>query len=309
MAERDFLIEAFNDCAERLRAGESLDDCLRRYPQQAAELRPMLLGIEALRRARPPVHEVEQARISARFRFEAALQNEPGKRRGGMFILRYVAAAAAVLIIGFGALTALAQSALPGDALYGIKLAGEHALMALAGSSDGERLNDRRIAEIEALLEAGRAEAVTFEGEVGTQTGPDWQIGGLSITVAADTSGAGDIRTGDRVRVSGYTTPEGELIAQSLLLLERGLTPPTATPIPSPIPSATPSPSPTITATASPTRVPTLTPLPATATPFAAAPTDDHGGDSGDDDDEADDDHSGSGGGGQDDDGEDDSDG
>lgn len=313
MAERDLLIEAFNDCAERLRAGESLDDCLRRYPQYAGKLRPILLGVEAVGRARPSAHEVKQARMSARFRFEAALQEKPDRRRGGLLNLRYAAAAVAVLIIGAGALTALAQSSLPGDPLYGLKRAGEQALTALAGSSDMERLNERRIAEIQALVAAGRAVAVTFEGEVGAQNGQDWQIEGLGVTVPADAAGAGDTRTGDRVRVSGYTTPGGELVAESLLLLERGLQPPTPTAIAPPTQTALPSatPTPTATPTVTPTRTPTAAPT-RTATPLLAAPTisltDDHDGDSDDDEPDDDDaDHSGSGGGGHDD-GDDDDD-
>jgi len=312
MAERDFLIEAFNDCVERLQAGESLEECLRRYPQHAAELRPILLGTEAVRRARPSIHEVEQARQSARFRFEATLRDDASQRRGIWPVLRYAAGAAAALILGVGVLTALAQSALPGDPLYGLKRAGEQALMALAGPADDGRLNDRRIAEIQALLAAGRAQTVAFEGEVGAQNGPDWQIGGLGVTVPVDAEGASGIRIGDRVRVNGHTTPEGALIAESLLLLERGLQPPTSTPGAPPsatvLPSATPTATPS--ATPTPTRTPTATLVP-TATPLGSAPitgpTDEPVDDGADEpDDDADDDHSGSGESGHDDDGDDD---
>lgn len=41
MAELN-LTEVFNDCVERLAQGQSIDDCLRRYPQYSSSLSPML---------------------------------------------------------------------------------------------------------------------------------------------------------------------------------------------------------------------------------------------------------------------------
>ncbi|MFN8377965.1 MAG: LysM peptidoglycan-binding domain-containing protein [Anaerolineae bacterium] len=251
MAERDFLTEVFNDCVERMRAGASIDECLSRYPEYAADLRPMLLSAEAVRRARVSASETQQAQLSARFRFEAEMQQDTRRRRGIPVLARYAAAAVAILVIGSGVLAALSQSALPGDPLYGIKRAGEQMLMALAGSTDSDRLSDRRVEEIQALLTAGRTEEVTFDGEVSAQNAGNWQIGGLSVTVPDDLDGAEDIHVGDRVRVSAFTTPNGDLIAHALLLLERGLQPPTSTPVP---------PTPVL-----PTLVPTS---PATSTPF-----------------------------------------
>jgi len=36
------LESAFNDCIEALRAGQSVEDCLGRYPEHRAELEPFL---------------------------------------------------------------------------------------------------------------------------------------------------------------------------------------------------------------------------------------------------------------------------
>ncbi len=41
MAELD-LTNVFNDCVDRMAQGQSIDDCLRRYPQYTSTLRPML---------------------------------------------------------------------------------------------------------------------------------------------------------------------------------------------------------------------------------------------------------------------------
>lgn len=303
MAERDLLIEAFNDCAERMRAGETVEACLRHYPQYAAELRPLLLSVEALTRARTSASESTQAESSARFRFEAALQKDARPRSVIPQFVRYAAAIIATVIIGGALLTALAQSALPGDPLYGVKRAGEQALMALAGSTDADRLNERRISEIQALLAAGRSAEVGFEGEVSAQDGQNWRIGGLDVTVSAETSGAAGVNISDRVRVSAFTTPGGEIVAQGLVLLERGLPPPSptpeplptqaeasATPLTMPTPTAFPSLTPLATATALPAHTPTATRTVGPATPTPSPIGDDQDDDDHDADDEGDDD-------------------
>ncbi|HYO88853.1 MAG TPA: LysM peptidoglycan-binding domain-containing protein, partial [Candidatus Limnocylindrales bacterium] len=283
MAEHDPLYDAFNDCVERLLAGEHLEDCLRRYPQYSVSLRPMLNSAEAVRRAQPSRAEATQAQMNARFRFEASLR--AGTRRRGLPVpLRYAAAAAAVLIVISGALVIGSQSALPGETLYGVKRAAEQALMALAGEQDSAQVNERRIEEISLLLAAGRTADVRFEGVIDAQAGQDWRIAGLPVLVTSDTPGAADAATGDRVQIAGYTTPSQQLIASAITMLERGLAPTpslqpsllaTFTPAPTftSTSTSTLSPTPTLSATATPSATPTATPmLSATATP-SATPT------------------------------------
>ena len=36
------LEKIFNECIERMQMGESVEDCLRRYPMHTAELEPLL---------------------------------------------------------------------------------------------------------------------------------------------------------------------------------------------------------------------------------------------------------------------------
>ncbi len=287
MAERDFLTEAFNDCVERLRLGANLDDCLRRYPQHAPELRELLAAIDAVQRSQIPASEARQAQMNARFRFEAALRENSARRRGVPAVLRFAVAAVALVVFGGGLLFAAARSSLPGDALYGIKRAGESAMLALGGGVDDGRLNDRRIEEIRELLTGGRTAEVSFEGQVFAQMGENWLIGELPVSVPAGTPDAGEIRIGDRVRVEGFTTPNRQLVAHRLVLTGRALlqTPeptsaptvaPSATPLytvtpantATPTPSATPTLTPTSTRTPSPSPTPSATP---TSTPITCA--------------------------------------
>src|SRR5688572_32877079 len=77
MVEID-LINAFDDCIDRLANGQTVDDCLRRYPQMAASLRPMLETGLLARRALYSPQEVAQAQYRVHLRVaQAAVDNTP----------------------------------------------------------------------------------------------------------------------------------------------------------------------------------------------------------------------------------------
>lgn len=60
------LVNAFNDCVDRMQAGQRLEDCLRQYPQYADELRSMLSVGQTVQRATPGLPEAARARMLAR---------------------------------------------------------------------------------------------------------------------------------------------------------------------------------------------------------------------------------------------------
>lgn len=59
-------ITIFNNCIERLHAGQSIEDCLRVYPEYATTLRPLLEMAQAIHHATPPIPAGTQARVKAR---------------------------------------------------------------------------------------------------------------------------------------------------------------------------------------------------------------------------------------------------
>src|SRR5690242_13182320 len=125
MAELD-LTNIFNDCVDRFTKGQSVDECLRRYPQYASTLRPMLEAGLLIQRMRVQPAEVLLAQTHVRRRFEDALRAPPRRRTN--IASRFVYTIAAILIIGIialGSLTAASQSSLPGDALYDAKIFSE----------------------------------------------------------------------------------------------------------------------------------------------------------------------------------------
>src|SRR5689334_16936330 len=116
MAERE-LLDALDDCMDRLAAGQSVEQCLRSYPGHAAVLRPMLEAGLLARRARVSSIEVAQAQDRVRFRLAQ-------HRRRNRSSIRWLRVAASLLIVFFFALGGLgiaAESSLPGDALYSVK--------------------------------------------------------------------------------------------------------------------------------------------------------------------------------------------
>src|SRR3989304_5459788 len=120
----DFALE---DCLTRMALGElTAEECLSLYPDLSAELRPLLAAAHKLGALKDLVPR-PQFRARNRALLVRHMQSHPRRNSawGRSRVLAY-AAGFAVLTLGFAtAGTALAQDALPGDALYPWKLASE----------------------------------------------------------------------------------------------------------------------------------------------------------------------------------------
>jgi len=268
MAELD-LTNAFNDCIDRIAQGQSLDDCLRRYPQYASTLRPMLEAGRLVQRIQIQPADVLAAQTRVRRRFEDALRAPPPKRTSPA--LRFVYALAAILIIGFisvVSLSAVSQGSLPGDSLYGVKIFSEGLQRSLLDNDSLEAsFNQRRIQEIQQLLALSRSEQVTFSGTIASQNGINWVIASLPITVQSSILNAAIVHIGDEVNVTAQTTELKTLTALTIQLLETNESPlPTPTlntAVPTFAPATqTPMPTNTLTPSQSPTPTQTNTPQP-----------------------------------------------
>jgi LysM repeat protein len=187
-------------------------------------------------------------------------------------VLGVAASLLLVLLLSGGGLTLAAETSLPGDPLYGIKRFSEAVRLALIGDTAlFEAFMQRRIDEIETLLDEGREAEVAFSGEVQQIGAGEWRVAGLLLLVDADTPGADAIRIGDLVEVKAFTTAQGQLILTAIDPAGNGSAPlviethsPTITRILSPTPTntATASQTTTQTATATPTATRTRTAMP-----------------------------------------------
>ncbi|MCU0498743.1 MAG: LysM peptidoglycan-binding domain-containing protein [Anaerolineae bacterium] len=78
MAVNRELLNAFEDCLNRLQAGESVAACLRLYPQYADQLRPMLQTAQiAQDQLQVDLRETQLAQDRVRVRIRAELANSP----------------------------------------------------------------------------------------------------------------------------------------------------------------------------------------------------------------------------------------
>ncbi len=175
------LSDAVNDCLDALRQGDSIDNCLGRYPDIADELRPLLAAATAMAGV-APIRD-DAARRIAHARFEGAVRHHLStNRRGasGRFSFRdwwnsRASGWSRVWAVGFTAVALFAvlstgaayasTNAMPDSPLYPVKRATEHARLAITFSDDSRaiyhlELIERRTLELAAVAETGDTEQV-----------------------------------------------------------------------------------------------------------------------------------------------------
>jgi hypothetical protein len=158
-----------DECLERLLVkGESMEQCLRSYPEQAAELEPLLLTALAIKKA-SVIQPHPEFRAKARYQFLSVLQTVEPKRRLPFFGWQprwvTVVAIVLVLLLAGGGTVAVAGNSMPDEPLYPVKLATEQVQLALTPSALGKaelyaKLADKRVAEIVYVANKGKPEQV-----------------------------------------------------------------------------------------------------------------------------------------------------
>lgn len=155
---------ALEDCLTRMRLeGAIPEECLAKYPQFRHELAPLLFAAQSLGalealEPRPEFRAQTRAKLHAHMRVK--------QRRQPIWFnalaFRYAASLALVFVMFTATGTALAQNALPGDTLFGWKLASEKIWYDLHGNSleADIYLTDRRVSEIEAIQGMGNLEEI-----------------------------------------------------------------------------------------------------------------------------------------------------
>lgn len=156
--------DILNECLDRLlTSGETLEQCLQSYPEQAAELRPLLETALAARQA-SAIEPRPEFRTQARYQLQSALQAAEARKSSffGTWWPRWATAAAIalVLLLAGGGTVAAASGSMPDSPLYPVKLVSEQVQLALTTSSLGKaelhiRLADKRVAEIVYLADKG----------------------------------------------------------------------------------------------------------------------------------------------------------
>lgn len=146
---------ALDNCLQRLGRGEPVEACLQRYPEQAAELKPLLEAAGRVRRGQkiePSPAFVADTR--AKIAQHAGAHPRPTRRPSMWFRLTplrraaiLAAAVIAFLLVG----TAYAQSAAPGDTIYAWKLASESVIRVFDPVPADMWISQRRAREVLAV--------------------------------------------------------------------------------------------------------------------------------------------------------------
>lgn len=159
-----------NECLERMLQGETLEQCIGRFPERASELKPLLETALVIRQA-VSVRPRPEFREDARHRFQAALLGMPHKPRWA-FHRRFwqpqwataLAVILAILMAGGGTVAA-ASASMPDEPLYPVKMAVERTWLVLTPSRLGKaelyaKLTERRTREIARMVDKDKPEKI-----------------------------------------------------------------------------------------------------------------------------------------------------
>jgi len=158
-----------DECLERvLIKGETIEQCLASYPEQAAELEPLLKTALVTKKA-SAIKPRPEFRERARYQFRSALlEMEPEKGRhffGWQPRWATAVIVVIVLLLASGGTVAAAGNSMPDEPLYQVKLATEAVRLALTPSALSKaelyaNLVDKRVTEIVNMADKGKPEQV-----------------------------------------------------------------------------------------------------------------------------------------------------
>ena len=223
------MIDALNDCLQRMEHGESLDSVLVGYPHLAAQLRPLLMTAVRVRSANQelvPPNLLSRQR-SRGLNLAADLHHRkirhPLYRGFGRTAVAFLSVIVILVMSSNGLLVASAHS-IPGDSLYPFKRSVE--LTQLNFVSDltqrqilEQTFSERRVDETKSLITIHRIEDVDFTGVVMSQSGDQWLVSGIPVVVPSQVDMDDGIEIGDDIDVQGSTDTDGNVEAMRLSLV------------------------------------------------------------------------------------------
>jgi len=229
------LHDALEYCLQNLEQGQDLDSVLKRYPDLAKQLRPVL---EASLRARTSgdisvpgdVQRRGRARLLQRTAEMREAKRAPRRRMIPMFSRWAITlGVAGTLFLSSTGLVSASSGTLPGDQLYPVKRTWEDVRLLFVFNPQGRNVlesqyEQERLNEIDELLMKGRSASITFSGLITNQQNRQWLVSGIPVTVTNSTRLPADvISNGVPVTVIGTTHNDGTVDAQEVQLLQPGV--------------------------------------------------------------------------------------
>jgi hypothetical protein len=192
--------DILNECLERIIKGETVESCLKIYPELAKELEP-LLKTALSARVMSSIQPKPEFKVRARSEFQAALREIQSKKTQKVSRFSWLqwrpawsiaATTAAVVVIALGSTVAAAGNSMPNDVLYSLKIASENVQLAVTPSEIGKaelnaKFADKRVDEIIQMASTGTTqEVLTAANNLSVNTSNMAEIAGVE---AASTNG------------------------------------------------------------------------------------------------------------------------
>ncbi|MFA5837866.1 MAG: DUF5667 domain-containing protein [Bellilinea sp.] len=226
MAQHLETYSLLENCLARLNAGEDLESILAQYPQQAAELRPLLTAALKARQSGSPLRIPASAQIDSRTRFLVEARRRQSQPKAFFPRLNFAGALMTALILLFAGIfgTSLASAeTVPGEALYPVKRVVEQAQLALTTSQTArldleEEFDRRRVAEAEELEQNGLTESVRVAGPLEESDDETWSVGGVKLKLTSEQAVLARTLIGSYIEVNGQIRGEEGIEVESLEL-------------------------------------------------------------------------------------------
>jgi hypothetical protein len=259
-----------DDCLAQMRAGKTLDECLRAHPAQAQQLRPLLQAASQvwenpIPRARPAAVQTGLNRLLASANFQEVSLVPVSSGRFARYLSHVVGTlkiilfgkthsrlnlafrlGAALVLVGFASSAVMLRasaSSLPGDGLYGVKRTWENVTLSLTPDEQSkqhllEQFAGERREEVKELIQLRRAGTVEFQAPLEQMDAKNWQVDGFKVQIDPETEVEGSPVTGDAVDIRARLDADGTLYAIQVHVPAE--TKPSPSPVTSPIPGLTP---------------------------------------------------------------------
>lgn len=216
----------FQECLELIRSGAALEEVLARYPAQADELRPILkaaiLAQEIGKESQPSAGAQSLSLVKFLSSARLAKADPPRKVRSiGLRLAYSLVGLLVILFIATGSAVVVSAHALPGQALYPVKLAAENTRLMLV-NDPRQRLtleqsfDQERAAEVQQLINLSRSIPVNFSGSISKIDSQSLTVSGLHVIPPKGTSLAPEMTVGVQVSVKGQIQQDGAIIASEI---------------------------------------------------------------------------------------------
>ncbi len=232
------LFDILEICLQELENGAQLDAILARYPEHAAELRPILeAAVHARGMAAPAPGDDVVRRNRAKFMQRAAEMREAKaapRRRVIPAFQRFALSFGLLslfLLSGTGLVHA-SSTALPGENLYPVKRTWEDVRLFFTFNEQARdllenRFDEERLHEINELISEGRDETIQFMGVVNIVNGSTY-VSGIPVIVPSNVQVPAN---GAAVIVTGNTNAQGYVVVVSFDVLPDGVIVPLGQPV------------------------------------------------------------------------------